>query len=764
MNYFNYIREYLEKKHSIQTFPVKEKAPFIKDWQSIVLDDDIITSWEEQYIGYADGFGVRAGQHNIGFYDIDTDDEMIINKIESFLDVPNFCVKVGKKGKTVFFRYTESLGITKKNFYLRKGDKKPIVEFFITVGQTVLPPSIHPETKAPYRWVSNSLLDMDVEDLPYLDLEKLNHLQDIIQAPSLQEGLKSTPENLTGNGSGKFLTITKEATRLLHLGIDDATIAKTLVSMDRILFKGNQFFHSSKVGSDKRETDIETAICWITTYKSSLLRTDKDLRDIMMREVRKTKEEPIETNWMPIIPMAKYDDALEFPEHLFPITLKKYCFELADMSSLPPEAFLSALFVTFSAVCQAKALIHATPMFRIHPSVSAIIIAPSGSRKDTVFDWAREPMMKLVRAQLDNIDADFIENEKILCDEIEELNKKRKAAIRENDQEAIKELKSKMIELQNSLHTIKKQRPDNIFESGTQEKLYETMDKNQHRGIFICASEYVLVLGGFNKKGNESMRGFFLKLLNGSEKETFTHQTKTGTNVNIRKVLGCALLGAQTDVIAKDIRAMERGDQADGLLQRFLLINVNPKITRMKTSVPKIDSTDVDNIFALYYNSEEIVDVTWEDEETLNAYLDYDQNLRIRTQSEKSAIKSFRSKFSGHSIKIAYLYEALNNPRKLIRTISKKSFLLAVEYLEWCSKNIDITWSNVNYNRDVQNAELILSYIRISPHRAALSVKELNSQARLHASEIEGALSLLCDHNYIRKTSGDYEVNPEIYR
>jgi hypothetical protein len=763
MNYFNHMHEYLDKKDPLECVPVCKKAPFIKEWQSIKVTADVINAWEEIYTGVADGFGVRAGQHNIGWMDVDTNDSILIHKIDEIMDLSNICVKKGMKGKTVFFRHNGRPLKSKYNVYLKGDNKKPVVEFNFTSGQTVLPPSIHPQTGAPYVWVSNSLLDIDIEDLPFIDEGKIEYLETILNAASLEEGLKQVPTSVTGDGSGKFNTMKSEVTRLLHLGIDDSSIAKTLVGLDRRLFPGNQFFFSSKLGKDliSKDSDIDNALMWVNTYKNSLMRTDPDLRRTLSSIAKVSDAVQVHGDWQIPIPLVSKKRIIEFPDHLFPSAFKDYCKDLSRQSALPAESYLMALFSSLSACCQAKVSIHAKPDFIVHPSISTMIVAPSGSRKDAVFDAALAPLRKITDAMMDNITAEFIENEKSVVAEIVELSKKKQKAISEKDYPSRDSLSAEIVELQNQLTEIKAERPNFIFESGTQEKLYELMYQNQDRGIFLTSSEYVHLMGGLSKKGNESLRGFYLKLLNGSTTETFSHQTKGGTNVNIRKVVGCALVGAQTDILAQDIREMEAGRQSDGLLQRFFLIAVNPEIRRMEKSRKVVDSNRIDNLFNLLFHHKNKIDVVWENDEAEDAYLDYDFHLRKKIEFEKSVIKSFRSKYSGKSVQLAWIIELGNSrPGVIPTTISKKSFLIAVELLEWLSVNLDLIWDNSNYSAALRSAELMLMSIKAGGVKASNFQTDIIKNTRLTMIDFNLGCNLLVDNHYIRQTGDKYEMSP----
>jgi hypothetical protein len=765
MSFYSHISKYLDKRPSLQCIPVRGKSPFFNDWQLIEVTHDVIDSWEENYAGTITGFGIRAGQWNIGWQDIDTDDPELIYKIDQVMDLSQVCVKRGMKGKTVFFRYEGTPKKSKYNVYLKGDKKRPIVEFNFTTGQTVLPPSIHPEAQVPYVWISESLLDIDIEDLPVINEAKIEYLETILNAASLEEGLKLVPTGIVGEGSGMFNTMKREVTRLLHLGIEESTIAKTLVGMDRRLFPGRQFFFSNKLGKDlvSKTSDLENALSWVCTYKSSLMRTDQELRNVMKQVAKVSQEVKTYSEWELPIPLVSKKMIIQFPEHLLPEAFKEYCQDLSKQSALPSEAYLLAIFSSFSAICQAKVTIHAMPNFKVHPSISTMIVAPSGSRKDAIFDAAMAPLRKLMDAQIGLLDVNFIENEKNIIAEISEVYKKKVKAISEKDYESRDCLTQDIIALQKKLKETKALRPNFIFESGTQEKLYDLMNQNQDRGIFLTSSEYVHLIGGLAKKGNESLRGFYLKLLNGSTTETFSHQTQTGTNVNIRKVVGCALVGAQTDVLGKDIKEMEAGRQSDGLLQRFFMISVNPEIRRMEKMTKVPNSSRIDNLYALMYNNKENIDVYWENDEAENAYLDYDFKLRQSIEFERSVLKSFRSKYSGKSVQIAFLYEIANSkPGTIPTTISKKSFLLSVELLEWLSRNLDLIWGHVNYNTALRSAEVILSAIANGGINSKNFQGSVIGVTKLGHDDFTLGVNLLIENQYVRQTGDKYEVNPNL--
>lgn len=101
--------------------------------------------------------------------DIDSDDPDLIAAVLAVMP-PSAVRKRGAKGFSVF--YQGSAEIVSRPFNIKpSGSAKPIraVDLLAKGRQTVLPPTIHPETDAPYTWIDDeSLADLEPHDLPVL--------------------------------------------------------------------------------------------------------------------------------------------------------------------------------------------------------------------------------------------------------------------------------------------------------------------------------------------------------------------------------------------------------------------------------------------------------------------------------------------------------------------------------------------------------------------------------------------------------------------
>lgn len=148
--------KYLEK--GLVVIPLSGKKPILKDWTNLRCDSPEL---ERSYP--MSGIGILTGKPS-GIVALDIDKDSAKDKCPL-----SPVIKRGKKGETRFFKYTGELAI--KNHDLG-------VELLSTGNQTVIPPSIHPETGQSYYWLTpDTLLNIDIEDLPAISNEFIVYLQ-----------------------------------------------------------------------------------------------------------------------------------------------------------------------------------------------------------------------------------------------------------------------------------------------------------------------------------------------------------------------------------------------------------------------------------------------------------------------------------------------------------------------------------------------------------------------------------------------------------
>jgi hypothetical protein len=152
-----------EKKPGVRLAGGWQAMPGWQEWCRDQPSADKIASWLRMIGDDPAGVGVACGR---GLICIDIDLEEAVAPLLEILP-PSNVQKKGRKGVSLFYRgNTEK--IRSKNF--RTPDRVGLVDLLAEGKQTVLPPSLHPDTGEPYYWwTDDTLLDLRLEDLTELD-------------------------------------------------------------------------------------------------------------------------------------------------------------------------------------------------------------------------------------------------------------------------------------------------------------------------------------------------------------------------------------------------------------------------------------------------------------------------------------------------------------------------------------------------------------------------------------------------------------------
>jgi hypothetical protein len=151
--------------------PIKlgTKACFIPKWETPDPERKLgeLDNWLEAYGHF--GIGLLLGSpfpdgSRLAAVDIDRDDYSRVTK--ALLQNPP-SGRIGAKGIAYFVRLK---GDGKYRPLKQRGEKGVKVgEFLADKRLLVLPPTIHPGTKQPYRWIGRSLLEVDYRELPIIE-------------------------------------------------------------------------------------------------------------------------------------------------------------------------------------------------------------------------------------------------------------------------------------------------------------------------------------------------------------------------------------------------------------------------------------------------------------------------------------------------------------------------------------------------------------------------------------------------------------------
>lgn len=143
----DHARLYRDAGLNVIPLKVRDKRPVIDDWArfaAIRVEDHDLAAWER---AFPDGnIGLVLGpQSGVIMIDIDTDDQVLIKKLERVLP-PSPWKRVGQKGFCL--AYKDSNQRTWRIKDATTGNM--VLECLARGAQVVLPPSIHPKTQRPY--------------------------------------------------------------------------------------------------------------------------------------------------------------------------------------------------------------------------------------------------------------------------------------------------------------------------------------------------------------------------------------------------------------------------------------------------------------------------------------------------------------------------------------------------------------------------------------------------------------------------------------
>ncbi|CAO4164891.1 bifunctional DNA primase/polymerase [Methylorubrum populi] len=190
----------------------------MKDWSRYCaalptgFEVTLWSKWPEANVGVAMGRGVLA-------FDIDQD--FLIDPIKAVLP-PCVVAKRGRKGETLFFRGDTS-AIRSRGFKRQRPgsadprDREGMMDLIADGKQTVVPPSIHPDTAAPYVWTTDrTLRDTPPADLTEITVEHVEAVIEVLRAHGYEAPETILPVEARGIEVGDAATSTAEWFRKLN--------------------------------------------------------------------------------------------------------------------------------------------------------------------------------------------------------------------------------------------------------------------------------------------------------------------------------------------------------------------------------------------------------------------------------------------------------------------------------------------------------------------------------------------------------------------
>jgi hypothetical protein len=171
------------------------------------------------------GIGVRLGLQRNGVYlvALDWDDDKLSQlAMEKF---PSPVCKAGQRGHTAFF--VARTEIPSKDF---RAGSKCVVQVLSAGRQTVLPPSVHPDTGEPYFWIDDySLMNTKIGSLPGLPADYLDRIRGIIADAGFPDPDEEEPRQAPSEGydeDGPFQVLNNAALKNLPAWVPDLNLYK----------------------------------------------------------------------------------------------------------------------------------------------------------------------------------------------------------------------------------------------------------------------------------------------------------------------------------------------------------------------------------------------------------------------------------------------------------------------------------------------------------------------------------------------------------
>lgn len=153
------------------------KAAMHNGWQIEIPTEESV----KRNFARPSNLGIRCGDIQkdgtcLVAIDIDIEEAELIRCVERAIGI-RVPVKRGRKGYTYFIRIDREVKSTKISWE-RNGKKIPAIDVIAKNAQTVIPPSVHPDTGMQYQWVTKqTLLNTDYRSLPVFGTSVLDEIR-----------------------------------------------------------------------------------------------------------------------------------------------------------------------------------------------------------------------------------------------------------------------------------------------------------------------------------------------------------------------------------------------------------------------------------------------------------------------------------------------------------------------------------------------------------------------------------------------------------
>lgn len=360
MIFRDYAPKYFERKLPVVPIKPGTKAPLIDNWNEIDFAGRIFdyAKW---------GIGLRLRDCDLIVLDIDTLDVDLQKKIAKFLeDYPTPIQRIGNPKKLPARFYARSWQ-TEKN---QIGNDVEL----LTIGQQiVLPPTIHPETKQPYKWVNkNTLLNFELEFLPGFPEDAWKGLQEICgETASVTASVSASDGSRCNHGSHNKLSSMMVA-KVLD-GQTPDTIVDELIEYDERINPDISYFACPSRKEFKTADKVFNAYQFVMQGFKSKLKAG-ELKGVPQEELRITIGESNESPSPVSVPAPI--ERIRFPQHRG--IMKELFHHVYNNAPVQRSRFAwASSLITMSTLLANKVEYNGT-----YTNLYALIIANSGDGKN----------------------------------------------------------------------------------------------------------------------------------------------------------------------------------------------------------------------------------------------------------------------------------------------------------------------------------------------------------------------------------------------
>lgn len=218
----NLFREHYLKYVDLPIIPLcpNQKNPIIKEWSKYCNElpsEELIDKWKSSYPDSNIGLCLGSASKMIAV-DIDKEEALSLAPLSPI-------VKKGAKGETRFFKFNGEEQFKRHDIG---------IELLSSGSQTVMPPSIHPQTQKPYEWLQ---FNCNWDELPNLDPKFVEKYR----------GNRKSSDNISSSDGtrcnhGSHTKLSEMLIAGLHNDDSPDTIVNSLLAYDEKLNKEISYF------------------------------------------------------------------------------------------------------------------------------------------------------------------------------------------------------------------------------------------------------------------------------------------------------------------------------------------------------------------------------------------------------------------------------------------------------------------------------------------------------------------------------------------